>query len=185
MEGNGGARLIAVKSDLVREQLVRLVLDEVLNRIDADLPPDAAAALGRIAESESDPALERLSLAGYWSRVVERERFEPARRPIGRLGAELRTRRASGEGRDQAVAGLSSELASREPAERPDPDDSDSVTWQVPGPGGHVRHYLAVETMRALDVEAGKPTAGQLERGKRAWVSGFLVACCLESARGR
>jgi hypothetical protein len=71
-----------------------------------------------------------------------------------------------GRGWSEAAAALAIELAAAEPPARPDPDDPRAVSWKVPGPGGHVRHYLAVRASS----DDGPP-------GKRAW----LVHCIEET----
>jgi hypothetical protein len=73
----------------------------------------------------------------------------------------------------QAAAAVARELASREPLERPQPGDPHAVTWRVPGPGGHVRHYVALRL-----------TAGRREL-KRDFVFGFLIRCCEEALSPR
>lgn len=102
---------------------------------------------------------------GYLARVVEAELFEPARAPMPGLAERLRSSPAEDVAR---------ELASREPLERPDPDDPDAASWRVPGPGGHVRHYVA----RRL---AGDAAPAEL---KRDFMYGFLMRCCEEAVSG-
>jgi hypothetical protein len=133
------ADLIAVRTEVVLEVMVGSMHEEAARR----------------AADEGRPDAERL---GYHARVVERERFAPAREPIGWLSDLL-------AGRDAAT--VAAELAAGEPEERPDPD-SGVASWRVPGPGGHVRHYLA---LRAGD--------------KRGWMRGYFERCCEDAAAPR
>lgn len=130
---------IGVQTELVREHLLEPVLAEV-DRLEARPVPDDVAAGGPLARR------------GYLSRLAETSIFAAARElPQAVLGADP------------------AELAAAEPAGRPDPDDPRALTWRVPGPGGHVRHYLAVAEAR----RAGVPE----EEGKRAWLFGFFARC--------
>ncbi|HEV3376582.1 MAG TPA: hypothetical protein VG126_04820, partial [Thermoleophilaceae bacterium] len=106
------------------------------------------------------------------ARVVEAELFEPARSPAPGLADTLGERLAAGAERQAAVEAVARELAAQEPLERPDPSDAGAVTWRVPGPGGHVRHYVA----RRL-IGPGDPGL------KRDFVYGFVVRCCEEALR--
>ena len=109
-----------------------------------------AAAVERAA----GVGLAWLESVGYHIRAVERERFAAARAGVPRF--------------DEPPA----QLAAAEPLERPEPGAS--ASWGVPGPGGHVRHYLA---RRALDdVPAVDPLTG-----KRAWMTGFFSHCAQET----
>ena len=152
--------LISVKTQVVLEALVGAIAEEVGRRIAEPLGADTEAALA-VAGDESRRALAR---GGYHARAVELERFEPARGEMPWL---------RGDGRPAGA--VAAELAAREPVERPDPDDDRAVTWKVPGPGGHVRHYLA---LRAAAEHPGLP----LGDAKRAWVTGFLVRCLEQAA---
>lgn len=143
--------LISVRTELVLETLVGSIADEVARRIGEPLGAGTEAALA----TAGDEPRRTLARAGYHARAVELERFAPAREPIPWL---------------DPTGAVAAELAAGEPAERPSPDDARAVTWRVPGPGGHVRHYLA------LRAAADHPelTPGE---AKRAWVTGFLVRC--------
>jgi hypothetical protein len=132
--------LISVRTEVVLETLVGSIADAVAARVEAPLEPRVEAALA----ATPDPRLARM---GYLARAVEVERFDRARAPMPWL-----------EGVGYAAA---AELAAAEPAERPDPGDERAPSWKVPGPGGHVRHYLALR--------AGGD--------KRVWLTGFLVHC--------
>lgn len=96
--------------------------------------------------------------AGYLARLVETELFAAARSPLPGL---------TDDSREAEV--IARELASREPLDRPAPDDPDAVSWRVPGPGGHVRHYVAVRLLGRAEL-------------KRDFMYGFLMRCCEEAA---
>jgi len=112
-----------------------------------------------------------LARAGYFARMTETDLFEPARQPVPWLAEELRALAPGGVAWPDAVSELAARLAGGEPEERPAPDDPDAVTWRIPGPGGHVRHYVAV---RLTGTE--EPTS------KRDVVYGFVVRCCEEGS---
>ena len=152
--------LISVRTEVVLETLVGSIADAVARRIDEPLPDETEAALA-IA---GDEPRRRLARAGYHARAVELERFEPARDAMPWLQS------------DRPPGIVAAELAAREPVERPDPDDDRAITWKVPGPGGHVRHYLALRA--AASYPALEPADA-----KRAWVTGFLVRCLEQCER--
>lgn len=144
MEGSGN--LISVRSDVAAALLIDGLFEEAAGRL-AD--PQLPGAL----DGAENPRAARL---GYLARTIEVERFAPAREPYPWLAEELE--------RDQAEA-VAARLAAEEPAGKPAPGDG-AASWRVPGPGGHVRHFLAVR-------------AGH----KRAWMLGFFTRCC-DEARG-
>ena len=146
--------LISVRTRVVQETLVGAIAEEAARRIEEPLGAETEAALALAGEEPR----RRLARAGYHARAVELERFAPARAEIPWL--------------DRADI---SELAAAEPAGRPDPGDERAVTWRIPGPGGHVRHYVA------LCAAAERPDLAPAE-AKRAWVLGFLVRCCEQAA---
>lgn len=160
--------LISVRTQVVLDTLVGTMADAVASRLDEPLGPEVEAAL---AAAGGDAPLARM---GYLARGVEIERFERAREPMPWLADRAAL------GRDanwsEAAAALAAELAAGEPPGRPDPDDDAAVTWKVPGPGGHVRHYLALRATSGDD--------GGLARldGKRPWLIGFLLHCIEEAA---
>jgi len=163
-------RVMSVRSELVRVTMVDTIRERASGRVESPLPEPVASVL----DAAGRPDLAR---AGYFVRVVETELFAPAREPATWIAEELRAvaeggelRRLAGAGSawPQAVRELAHGLADREPVQRPDPDDPDAVTWRIPGPGGHVRHYVAL----ALVGDHGDPSL------KRDVVFGFLVRCC-------
>ena len=155
-------RLMSVQSELVRTTMVETIRERALARVGDPLPAPVAAAL----DAAGRPDLAR---AGYFTRVTETELFAPAREPVHWLAHELRTRAARESPWPRAVHELAAELADREPAERPDPDDARAVSWRIPGPGGHVRHYVAVSL------------AGDESALRRDVIYGFVVRCCEEA----
>jgi hypothetical protein len=157
-------RLMSVRSDVVKETLVETVCQRVTVRLGETLPAAALTALG------DAPDVARM---GYLARVVESELFQPARSSMPGLADMLRRRMSDRSSWPEAAAAVARELASREPLERPQPGDPDAVTWRVPGPGGHVRHYVALRL-----------TAERREL-KRKFVFGFLVRCCEEALSPR
>ena len=133
--------------------------------------------VGRMAELAREAAGDGSAAArGYELRRVERRLFEPARAPMPGLAERLRAR-IEEEGREAAaIDSLSRELADAEPLDRPDPGDERAATWKVPGPGGHVRHYVVIELAGSQDPEA-----------RREVLFGFFRRCCeeaLEAAAG-
>src|SRR6059058_3360433 len=107
--------LIKVRTELVMETLVGSL--------------HAAAS-----ERAAGDGLAWIEDMGFHARALELERFAPAREAMPWLSELLAVADDAG-----AVAGS---LAAEEPLERPDPGES--ASWRVPGPGGHVRHYLAM-----------------------------------------
>jgi len=142
--------LISVRTEVVLDVLVGSLSRAVDERMAAPLPPGVEAALAQAG----DEAAVRAARAGWHARMVELERFERAREPDLLVSSML-----------SGVAACAA-LAAREPLDRPEPDDEHAMTWRIPGPGGHVRHYVAA---RAVADGAGKL--------KRSWVFGFLLAC--------
>jgi hypothetical protein len=152
----------------VRPELVAEFLVDGLHRAAAEVeaPSLPAGELATLAEPDEEAAATILARDGYRARVAEWNRFERAREPVPWLDDALRER---------AADDLCAELARREPAGKPAPDDPDAVTWRIPGPGGHVRHMLFV---RAHAEQPALPA----EDAKRCWTYGFLARCCEEAA---
>lgn len=145
------------------------ICDRIVSRLPAASPePECSAIVAR---------------AGYLARVVERELFEPARAPMPGLAENLRKRLEEGSPWQEASTAVARELASGEPLERPAPDDPVAVSWRVPGPGGHVRHYVAQCLIaERLPIGHCRPTdeAGQAAL-KRDFMYGFMLRCCEEA----
>lgn len=145
--------LISVRSDVAASLLIDGLVEETVRRVGDPLP----AAIDEVLQKSDDSRLSRL---GYWARVVERERFVPARKPVAWLSDLLL---------DDAIASVSAALAQAEPLDKPSPADA-PPSWRIPGPGGHVRHFMA---MRAVG-------DGPMEN-KRSWMFGFFARCCEEN----
>ena len=158
------SRLMSVDSRLVKDVLV----GDLLRRAEAH----AERGAGRVVHDEESA----LAVLGYCARMAETELFEPARAATPGLAEQLEKLGPADDWRDAAFE-LSRQLAATEPADRPDPND-DLASWRVPGPGGHVRHYLAM-----LAAARRAPGADSAEC-KRAFMYGFFVRCCEESLRG-
>lgn len=177
--------LLAVQTSLVLETLVNAVLSRVEERR-TDKPPETVAGILE-AEHESlaggdDPALEGgLRHAGYLARVVEAELFEPARQTADWIPDMLTERFAATGSWPDAVAGACADLARSEPLGKPSPDDAAAMTWRIPGPGGHVRHYLARRTIEEHLAGQEEPVAGDPAALKRSWLYGFFVRACEEA----
>lgn len=160
--------LISVRTQVVLDTLVASMTEAAAERADEPLSPPVDAAL---AHARGDPRLIRM---GYLGRALEVERFERARHPMPWLAEEFRRRRADGSSWALAAAALAGQLAKDEPAGRPRPDDEAAVSWKVPGPGGHVRYYLALRA-------AGDGAASIPDAATRSWLVGFLVHCIGEA----
>lgn len=147
-------------------------------------PPSLQANHMLIVDKEH--ALDRaLRISGYLARLVEVELFEPARRPADWVPEKVAEYRAHAESEDDAIAALCGDLALAEPVGKPSPDDPAAMTWRVPGPGGHVRHYLARRAIEELLRDREHPVAGDPADLKRAWVYGYLVRTCEEALAGQ
>ncbi len=177
--------VIAVDAGLVGKTLVEAVFTRV-QQLDAPMPsPPAGPALDDpdLALAANDEARLEMQLrrAGYLARVVEAELFEPARRPATWLAARVRDRCGDGEDVQAALQATCAELARAEPVGKPHPDDPAAATWRIPGPGGHVRHYLARRTIEELLQGRDRPLDGDPADLKIPWVYGFLVRACEEA----
>jgi hypothetical protein len=155
------SELISVRTEVVLTALVESIVDEAVRRGGEPLP-----VAGVLDGVEDTPALGSLARLGWHAREIEAERFEPAREPWP----------------PELLSPL--ELARAEPLGRPDPGDPAAVSWRVPGPGGHVRHYVALRSIGASpDAVADLRTAGVTDPAalKRVWLYGFLLAASAAS----
>lgn len=148
--------LISVRTEVVRAVMVDGFADAVLRRLER-------------TDGTGDDE-ERVAHAGRLARELERERFAPARAPCPWLRELLLA--CSPDDPAAAVADICAELAAAEPLERPSPGDPNAATWRVPGPGGHVRHEVALRAI--TDLVPGRRRAEL----KRTWTRGFLQRCC-------
>ena len=178
--------LFPVSTALVRAELVENLHAKV-EQARRPGPPDSILPLLE-AETEiktgcDDARLEKgLRNAGYLARTVETEMFEAARRTPDWIPPLLSERFESTGSWPQAIVSVCTELANSEPLGKPSPDDEAARTWQVPGPGGHVRHYAS---SRAIGEELGRASAiaevGDPSELKRLWLYGFFVRACEEA----
>ncbi len=176
--------VIAVDAGLVGKTLVEAVFTRVQAREAPAPPPPAGPALddANLALASNDEARLEMDLrrAGYLARVVEAELFEPARQPAAWLASRVRAHAGDGADIEAALVAVCAELARAEPVDKPHPDDPAAATWRVPGPGGHVRHYLARRTIEELLQGRDRPLDGDPADLKTPWVYGFFVRACEE-----
>ena len=169
-----GAGVMRVRTEVVLDQLVSKVLGRALELRAASLPSGTEDLLAEAPEPRE------LAELGYASRIAEVEMFEPARAPLPWLKALIEGGRGE---TPKTVIEVSRELATEEPDEKPAPGQG---SWQVPGPGGHVRHYLALAAADEIvhGDSNGKPLATrELSAGeaKRCFLVGFYARCCEEA----
>ena len=180
------SKFMSVKTDLVKEYLVGQIQGAVEERHSGELPVEIEAALSNVSRRDLGAGVDvrlavALARAGYLTRVVETDMFEPARTHSTAI-AELLPDADGTSDWTQFASTISNRLASSEPIERPSPDDDRAMTWRVPGPGGHVRHYVAIAAINSLargaatdDGHAPDPAAL-----KRCWLYGFFLRSCEE-----
>lgn len=183
-------QLMPVQVEVIKEILVDRILGDVLERYPGAPPAAVEDALEADLELPicDGGALDmRMRRIGYLARIVEAELFEPARNPMDGLAEDLTARLADADGWPPAASALCLELAREEPLPKPKPTDERATSWKVPGPGGHVRHYVvaaAIADSMSGDMNGqarlaeGIYDAGEL---KRSWMYGFLVRCCEEA----
>ena len=176
--------LVAVDAGLVGQTLVEAVFTRVQERA-APTPPDPVGAalddpdVALVADSEARLEM-RLRRAGYLARVVESELFDPAKRPAPWLATRLQEALADTGEWAAALTATCAQLARAEPVAKPSPQDPAASTWRIPGPGGHVRHYLARRTIEDALQGRDRPVDGDPAELKVAWVYGFLMRACEE-----
>lgn len=177
-------RFVPVNTSVLLQTLVEAVNEQVQERLAVrallETPPSLEAEHALIGDN--DPALDRsLRVAGYIARLVEVELFEPAQRVADWVPERVRAHGEDTEDVDEAVAALCVELARAEPIGKPSPDDPAAMSWRVPGPGGHVRHFLARRAIEDVLQGRDKPIEGDPADLKRAWMYGFFVRTCEEA----
>jgi len=180
------SNLFPVDTRLVLETLVEKVHDLVVDRMSEEPPEEILPVLDskeQLVVATKYPAVDRgLRRAGYLTRVIEVEIFEPAQSIADWIPKKLEERFAKTEDWSEAIVSICAEIARAEPLEKSDPDDEDAWSWRVPGPGGHVRHYLS---RRAIGDELQKdPEQGPVDNPaelKQPWVYGFFVRACEEA----
>ncbi|MBA3326962.1 MAG: hypothetical protein H0T43_01505 [Solirubrobacterales bacterium] len=176
---------LAVNSGLVRQTLVEALFGQVEKRSE-ERPEEAIAAVLEAAGqaftvADEIPLDHGLRHFGYLARVVEADLFEPARLSADWVPAMLTERFALTGSWSRALTEACGDLARLEPLGKPSPDDETAMTWRVPGPGGHVRHYLARRTIEEHLREREEAVAGDPAELKRPWLYGFFVRACEEA----
>lgn len=182
---NERAGFMSVQSGLLRQTLVEDIFARADDRHEEALPQAVTAVLvaeDRQLASPDELVLDvKLRRSGYFTRAIELELFEASRRPADWIADTLREHFARSESWPQAVSDACAELARREPLDKPSPDDKTAVSWLVPGPGGHVRHYVARRAIEQYLSDRNRPLDGTPAALKRPWLYGFLVHACEEA----
>jgi hypothetical protein len=177
--------LFPVDTRVVLDTLVEKVHDLVDERLERE-PPEAIVptldSKEQLVVATKYPAVDkRLRRAGYFTRVIEVEIFEPAQKVADWIPAKLEERFEKTGDWSDAIVSICTEVARAEPIEKPDPDDENAWTWRVPGPGGHVRHYLSRRAIgNALTRDPAQGPVNDPAELKQPWVYGFFVAACAE-----
>jgi len=178
------SRFVPVNTTVLAQTLVEAVNEQVQERRASrallKTPPALDAEQSLIGDNE--PSLDRaLRVCGYLARVVEVDLFEPARENAEWVQERVAAAGADAADQDEAVATLCGELARAEPIGKPSPDDPQAMSWQVPGPGGHVRHHVARRAIEEVLRTREEPVEGDPADLKRAWMYGFFVRTCEEA----
>jgi hypothetical protein len=180
------SNLFPVDPRVVHDTLVAKVHDLVEERLENEPPESILPTLDskeQLVVATKYPNVDRrLRRAGYFTRVIEVEIFEPAQSIAEWIPEKLEERLEKHGNPSDAIVSICTEIARAEPIERPDPDDENAWSWRIPGPGGHVRHYLsrrAIGDALTRDPEQG-PVNDPAEL-KQPWIYGFFVAACEEA----
>ena len=178
------SRFVPVNTTVLLQTLVEAVNERVEERRAARelLTTPSALEAEHSLIGDNDPALDRaLRVCGYLARIVEVDMFEPARDTAAWVPDMVATYYTRTGDIQEAVAALCGELAVAEPIDKPDPDDPAAMSWQIPGPGGHVRHFVARRAIEELLRGRENPIEGDPADLKRSWVYGFFVRTCEEA----
>ena len=177
-------RYVPVNTSVLLQTLVEAVHEQVEERraTRALIRTPPALDADHVLVGDNDPAIDRaLRVYGYLARVVEVELFEPAQAHAPWVAERVAAAGAGAEDQDAAVAALCGELARAEPIAKPSPDDPQAMSWQVPGPGGHVRHHVARRAIEEVLRARETPVEGDPADLKRAWMYVFFVRTCEEA----
>jgi hypothetical protein len=180
-------QVMPVQIEVIKEVLVDRLLGEVLTRYPGDPLPavvDALTAEIDLPVADGGPLDLRMRRIGYLSRIVEAEMFDPARNPMDGLAGEVAERLEADGDWSAAVTAISFTRAREEPLPKPSPNDPKATSWQVPGPGGHVRHFVVAAAIAECLNEGDRELPDGVEDAaelKRCWMYGFLVRCCEEA----
>ncbi len=174
------SNLFPVKTNVILDTLVERVHDLVEERLLSEPAEEILPVLDsreQLVVATKYPAVDRaLRRAGYFTRAIEVEIFEPAQKVADWIPELLEERFAKSSDWGQAIVSICTEIAKAEPVDKPDVDDESAWSWRVPGPGGHVRHFLARRSIGAhlqRDPEQG-PVDDPAEL-KQPWIYGFFV----------
>ena len=180
------SNLFPVKTNVILDTLVERVHDLVEERLLTEPPDEVLPVLDskeQLVVATKYPAVDRgLRRAGYFTRVIEVEIFEPAQQLADWAPALLEERYQKHGSWPEAIVSICTEIAAAEPLDKPDVDDENAWSWKVPGPGGHVRHFLARRSIGShlqRDPEQG-PVDDPAEL-KKPWIYGFFVRTCEEA----
>lgn len=178
-------QFVPVKTSVVLQTVVEAMFVRV-EQLREDKPPGTIVAVleatDQVLSSVNDRDLDNgLRASGYAARLVEAEFFEPAKRAADWLPDLLRGEFARSGSWSEAVADLSGDLARAEPVGKPSPDDPNAASWRIPGPGGHVRHFLARRTIEGYLTDREEAVGGDPADLKRPWMYGFFVRACEEA----
>lgn len=175
---------IAVDAGLAGQTIVEAVFARVQELHLPDPPPDVGAALDDLDlafVSASEGNIEmRMRRHGYLAREVELELFEPAKQSARWLQPIVEERFAQTGDWTTALVAACDELARKEPVAKPHPDDPAAATWRVPGPGGHVRHFVARRAIEEFLQGRDHPFDGDPADLKTPWIYGFFLRACQE-----
>ena len=177
---------MSVATGVVRQTLVEHTFAQAEERREQGDLPEAVAAVLESSDEQfavADEALldRKLRHAGYATRLAEAEMFEPARQPADWLASRVTEQFERTGSWGQAVRAVCGELARAEPLGKPSPNDETAMTWRVPGPGGHVRHYVARRAIEDYLQNRARPLEGDPAELKRPWLYGFFVRACEEA----
>lgn len=183
-------QLMPVQAEVIKEILV----DKILGIVNESYPGDLSGTVTEALDADIDlvasdgGALDlRMRRIGYLSRIAETDMFDAAKHPMEGLDEKLTKRIEAGDDWPTAASTLCLAMARQEPLPKPSPNNDNATSWKVPGPGGHVRHFVVAAAIAEClsgeengypEVPEGLEEAGEL---KRCWMYGFLVRCCEES----
>jgi hypothetical protein len=181
---NTPGNYVPVRTSVVLQTLIQAMLEQIEQRAGEPLDAAIGAVLtaGPYTANAGEVELDRaLRHAGYTARIVEVEMFEPAQQSADWAADLLREGFARCTSWSDAMTAVCAQLTRSEPLDKPSPDDPSAMSWRVPGPGGHVRHFLALRTIEEQLRGRSTPLEGDPAELKRAWMYGFFVRTCEEA----
>ena len=114
---------------------------------------------------------------GYFTRAVEFERFEAARKADLDLYQLLEDELMRSDDTVSAMVQVAATLAQMEAID-PSPDDENSPSWWIPGLGGQVRGRLRDALLSGLETT---PKVLRPQDLQRVWKFGFFFRCLAEA----